>query len=100
MVQDAQENQLEKTQWHWRNTMRTVRFFKLDARAGMPFFLLLVYPRLITLILTIIVTVVFSIVERRGLTFPAALRAVRVWMIGRNRPAWFSMRHRRIKDFG
>ena len=38
--------------------------------------------------------------ERRGLTFPAALRAIRVFIIGRDRPGWVSYRHRRMKDYG
>jgi intracellular multiplication protein IcmT len=100
MAQSAEENQNEKTNWHWRNTMRTVRFFNLDARAGLPFFALLIYARLITLIITIVVTAIFWFVERKGLTFPSALRAFRVWIIGKDRPAWFSIRHRRMKDFG
>ena len=100
MVQDAQENLMEKTNWHWRNTMRPVRFFNLDARAAMPFFVLLLYARWITLFITITVTLVFWYVERKGLTFPAALRTIRVWMIGYHRPAWFTMRHRRMRDYG
>lgn len=100
MVQDAHENLIEKTQWHWRNTMRTVRFFNLDARAGMPFFALLLYARWVTLFITVVVTAVFWYVERKGLTFPSALRAIRVWIIGSKRPAWFTMRHRRMRDYG
>lgn len=100
MVQDAHENQLEKVNWHWRNTMRPVRFFNLDARAGLPFFALLIYARLITLVITIVLTAVFWFMERKGLTFPSALRALRVWIIGLERPAWISLRRRRMKDFG
>lgn len=100
MAQNAEENQLEKTNWHWRNTMRTVRFFNLDARAGLPFFALLIYARPVTLFITLLVTGIFYYVERKGLTFPSALRALRVWLIGQKRPAWFSLRHRQMKDFG
>lgn len=100
MVQDALENQNEKVNWHWRNTMRTVRFFNLDARAGLPFFALIIYARPITLIITIILTAIFWYVERKGLTFPSALRAFRVWIIGFDRPGWISLRRRRLKDFG
>lgn len=96
-VDDTRE---EKVHWHWRNTMRPVRFFNLDARAALPFCLLLVYARPHTLVLTIIVTMVFYILERKGLTFPSAMRALRVFMIGVNRPAWVTMRHRRMVDFG
>ena len=100
MAQSAEENQIEKANWHWRNTMRTVRFFNLDARAGMPFCLLLLYARLSTLILTVLVTALFWYLERRGLTFPAALRAARVAIVGEKRPAWLPIRYRRLRDFG
>lgn len=96
-VDDTRE---EKAHWHWRNTMRPVRFFNLDARAALPFCLLLVYARPHTLVLTIIITTIFYILERKGLTFPAAMRALRVFTIGINRPAWVTMRHRRMIDYG
>src|SRR5690242_2153108 len=96
----ADDTAIEKQNWHWRNTMRPVRFFNLDARAALPFCLLLVYARPQTLVLTIVVTAVFWFLERKGLTFPAALRSLRVWLIGRDRPAWVAMRHRRLRDFG
>ena len=38
----------DQVNWHWRNSMRPVRFFAFDARAAFPFFLLLLYARLIT----------------------------------------------------
>lgn len=98
--QTTEEVLKEKANWHWRNSMRPVRFFNLDARAGLPFFLLLVYARPITLLLTIITTVIFKQLEKRGLTFPSAMRALRVWTIGQERPAWVSMRRRRLKDYG
>ena len=100
MVNVVRENEIEQANWHWRNTMRSVRFFNLDARASLPFLLLLVYARWSTIILCIIVTLVFRYLERKGLTFPAALRSLRVWVIGNHRPAWASFRHRRMKDFG
>jgi hypothetical protein len=40
-----EDTEEEKVNWHWRNSMRPVRFFGLDARASMPFFVLLVYFR-------------------------------------------------------
>lgn len=90
----------EKKQWRWRDTMRPVRFFHLDARAGLMFLILLIYARLSTLIVTILVTMIFQQLEKRGLTFPAALRAMRVWLIGRNRSAWLPIRRRRLHDYG
>lgn len=92
--------EIEKRNWHWRNTMRPARFFSLDARAALPFFVLLVYARPVTLALTLLIVAFFWLLERRGLTFPAALRAIRVWIIGDRRPGWYSYAHRRMRDFG
>ena len=96
----ADDTEIEKQLWHWRNTMRPVRFFNLDARAALPFCLLLIYARPITLYLTICTTVIFYYFERKGLTTPCAMRAFRVWLTGKSRPAWFSIRHRKMRDYG
>lgn len=96
----ADDTKIEKENWHWRNSMRPVRFFNLDARAALPFCILLVYFRPHTLVITLVITMVFSFLERKGLTFPAALRALRVWFIGQNRPGWLQYSHRRLRDFG
>lgn len=100
MATAADDTAIEKQNWHWRNTMRPVRFFNMDARAGIPYFALLVYARPITFMFVIISTFIFKLMEKRGLTFPAALRALRVWMLGDFRPGWLSLRHRTLKDFG
>ena len=96
-VEDTQE---EKVNWHWRNSMRPVRFFGMDARAAIPFFVLLVYFRPVSLFLTFVSTVVFVSLEKRGLTFPSALRTFRSWLNGQYRPAWVSGRRRRFIDYG
>lgn len=90
----------ERVNWHWRYTMRPVRFFSLDARAIVPFVALLFYIRLITLILAIFATFVFWTVEKMGLTFPSALRKLRRIIIGERRPALVVYRHRRFVDYG
>lgn len=100
MASAKDDTEIEKQNWHWRNTMRPVRFFNMDARAGIPYFMLLLYARPITLFFVIISTVIFKIMEKRGLTFPAALRAFRVWLFGDERPAWLRFRRRIMKDFG
>ena len=100
MASAADDTNIEKANWHWRNTMRPVRFFNLDARAAMPFGILLVYARLDSLIFTLVITAFFYMLERMGLTFPCALRAIRVWIIGKTRPGWSSIRRRRVCDFG
>ena len=89
----------ERENWHWRNSMRPVRFFMMDARAAIPFLVLLVYFRWITFIIACVSTVIFVALEKRGLTFVSALRAFRSWFLGPNRPAWLSIRRRRLIDY-
>lgn len=96
-VEDTLE---EKANWHWRNTMRPVRFFALDARAAIPYFVLLVYARPVTIFLTLASTVMFYMLEKRGLSFSSAIRAFRSWLVGQRRPGWLGMRRRRFVDFG
>ena len=86
--------------WHWRNTMKTVRFFTFDARAGLFVALLLVHFRIWTLILLFTMLMVFYLLERKGLSFPDALRALRVWLIGTKRPGWIWTRRRKLQDTG
>lgn len=90
----------EKLNWHWRNSMRPVRFFAMDAKAALPFATLLVYARPVTLVITIMITMLFMLLEKKGLTFDAAMRRFRSWIIGDDRPALISMKHRRLKDYG
>ncbi len=94
------DNIQEKMNWHWRNTMRTMRFLGFDARAAMPLPLLLVYARLSTLILTIVFLVAFWYLEKKGLTFPAALRSIRAWVVGKERPGWISVQNKKFIDYG
>lgn len=86
--------------WHWRNTMKPVRFFQFDARAGLFIVLVLVHARLWTLCLMIGVNIIFWILERKGLSFASAIRAVRVWFVGKNRPGWIYTRRRKLLDTG
>lgn len=86
--------------WHWRNTMKPVRFFMFDARAGLFVLLLLVHARLWTLYLLITVLVVFNLLERKGLSFSAALRGLRLWLTGPYRPGWVKSRRRKLLDTG
>lgn len=96
---DELENIQEMQNWHWRNSMRPIRFFAFDARAAIPYIFLLVYARLITLTIAIIVTGIFWFFERRGLTVSAAMRKLRSWLCGPNRPAWIKYKHRKIVDY-
>ncbi|MGB4057542.1 MAG: IcmT/TraK family protein [Alphaproteobacteria bacterium] len=100
MAAEQLENLQEKMNWHWRNSMRTVRFMAFDARAALPLPLLLVYFRWSTLSLTIASLVFFRFLEQKGLTFPAALRNFRSWLVGRHRPGWIGVQHKKFNDYG
>ena len=86
--------------WHWRNTMKPVRFFALDARAVLPLLFCFLPFRLWKLPIGIAFTILFLLLERRGLTFPAALRAGRRWLVGHKRPAIIASARRTMTDFG
>lgn len=90
----------EVRSWHWRNTMKPVRFFQFDARSAIFLMLVLVHARLWTLELMTVVMVIFWLLERKGLSYAAALRALRVWFTGYYRPAWIYTRRRKMLDTG
>ena len=94
------DNLQEKMNWHWRNTMQTVRFFAFDARAALPVPLLLVYFRWSTLFLMISTLFLFRYLERKGLTVPSAMRNLRAWLVGANRPGWYGARRKKFNDYG
>ena len=94
------ENDENIVRWHWRNTMKPVRFFMLDGRIVFFVVLVLLHARPWTIYLLFGVGVIFWILERRGLSFAAALRALRLWFIGINRPAWIYSRRRTFLDSG
>lgn len=99
MVNQVAELQ-EQVNWHWRNTMRPIRFFGFDVKAVIPFCFLLFYLRLSTLIFAAIVTTIFYLLEKKGLTFDAAMRATRLFIFGDNRPALTRFKYRRLRDYG
>jgi len=94
------ENLQDQLNWHWRDTMRTVRFLGFDARVGILFPVWLVYLRWSTIIISFIVFYAFKFFENRGLTFPAALRALRVWILGNDRPGQLGAHKHVFKDYG
>ncbi len=85
---------------HWRNTQKPARFFMLDARSFTTMFLFMVHMKLWTFILVSVTMLSFWVFERRGLTFEAALRAIRVWFLGKKRPALRRKFRRDWVDFG
>jgi intracellular multiplication protein IcmT len=86
--------------WHWRNSMKPVRFFALDARVSFFLLLFLLHMRPWTFGLFWVVCFLFWFLERKGLTFDASMRSFRTWIIGRNRPGWLWIRRRRMIDYG
>jgi len=84
---------------HWRNTQKPVRFLFLDARAFLGIVVLLVHARLWVLVLVVFYMALFWILEKRGLSFNAGLRAIRCWILGRRRPANSRRAIRRMADF-
>lgn len=86
--------------YHWRNAMRTVRFFSVDARAAIFLFFFLLHMRLWTLGLIIFAMLLFYFLERLGLSFSAAFRAFRSWLFGEYRPALIWTRRSKMKDYG
>lgn len=100
MAQNQIADLKEQVNWHWRNTMRPIRFFNFDVKAILPFFVLLFYFRVSTLVLCTLSTLLFWGLEKKGLTADAAMRALRVNIIGNFRPGLPKFRFRRMKDFG
>lgn len=86
---------------HWRNTMKPTRFFfGVDARAALFLLLLMVHFRVWTFLLVVAVMALFYVLEQRGLSFEAALRAFRLWIIGPSRPRILERHKQRWLDFG
>src|ERR1043166_5925824 len=84
---------------HWRNSMKPVRFFFMDARAAWPFLLALLHLRVYTIIFAALTTMLFYFLEVRGMSFVAALRAFRVWIVTKKRPAVRHSEIPRMVDF-
>lgn len=86
--------------WHWRNSMKPVRFFFFDARLAIFFMAFILHMRIWTFLLFLFCLFFFWFLERRGLVFSAALRTFRTWILGRRRPAWLWIRKRKFRDYG
>ncbi len=85
---------------HWRNTQKTPRFFMLDARSAGVILMCMVYIKIWTLVTAVMVIAMFYVFERAGLSFGSAIRAVRCYILGRDRPANHRRSIRRYVDFG
>ncbi len=89
-----------ESDWHWRNSMKPVRFFALDARVALFLMFFMVHMRAWTFTLFIVMCILFWLLERKGLTFDASVRSFRTWILGANRPGLLWHRRRRLNDFG
>lgn len=94
------ENLEAKMNWHWRDTMRTVRFLSFDGRVAILIPVWLVYLRWSTIIISFMVFYIFRFLENKGLTFPAAIRTWRAWMVGRDRPGLVGTSKHKFVDYG
>jgi intracellular multiplication protein IcmT len=80
----------------WRDTMRPVRLWIMDARALIPVMIFLLHWRWSTLYCAGAGIAIFTVLEWFGLTFAGAIRTVRRFAIGRVRPAVPAWRKRRF----
>lgn len=85
---------------HWRNSQKIPRFFIFDARIFFVLLAFMMHIRLWTLVLALMSVMMFTILERLGLTFDASLRAMRCWFLGQNRPACGRAVRRYWIDYG
>ena len=83
----------------WRDSMRPVRFYMIDARLLVLLVLWLFVPTWWTTVAMVVAVTALRVAEARGYRLHAALRRVRAWSAGR-RPALHAGRERRFVDFG
>ncbi len=83
----------------WRDTMRPVRFYFIDARLLVLLTVWLFVPAWWTTAAVLIAAAALRVAEARGYRLHAALRAVRTRLAGR-RTALHARRARRFVDFG
>lgn len=77
---------------HWRDSARSVRFFIWDGKTVFPLLLVVMYPRLWTLIVALVTVMFFSILMRYGLTVTVFFRWLRSAVAGPRKfsqPWWF-----------
>jgi intracellular multiplication protein IcmT len=70
---------------HWRDSARIPRFFGIDARSAFPLLFFLVHIKLWTFITTVVVTMIFGLIERYGMSAAVCVRAIRSLIAGRRK---------------
>lgn len=79
------------TEAHWRDTARSIKFFFLDGKAVFPLVLVLMYWRLWTVIVAVLSTIFFTILNRYGFTPIVFFRWLRSVIAGKRKisiPWW------------
>ena len=90
---------MDGLQVFWRDTMRPVRFYFMDARLLTLLVLWLFVPAWWTTAAVVLAVAALRVAEARGYRLHAALRAVRARSAG-ERSALHARRVRRFVDFG
>jgi len=78
---------------HWRDSARPIKFFLWDGRAAFPVVIFLMHIALWTFILTVVLMVFFSILNRYGFTPIVFFRWLRALIAGNRKiaiPWWLS----------
>ena len=76
---------------HWRDSARGVRFFVLDGEAVFPLVIVLIWPRMWTLMVAVVCIIFFSVLSRFGYSPRVFFRLVRSFIAGRHvqaKPWW------------
>ena len=72
---------------HWRDSARRPRFLMFDARATFPLMLLLFHIRIWTLVVAVLGTTFFGMLERYGFTVDVFIRWTRTILAGKRKMA-------------
>jgi hypothetical protein len=85
---------------NWRDTYKPARFFMVDARIAPALLITLVWVRWYTVIPTIIlIGLVWYAEKRLDMDVASALRSVRSWFAGSDRPARSVLKQRSVVDY-
>ena len=74
-------------QAHWRDSARSVRFFIWDGKSAFPMLLFLLHIRIWTLVVAVLATLFFSLLNRYGFTIEVFLRWFRNLVAGNRKTA-------------
>jgi len=84
----------------WRDTFRPARFFMIDARVLFIILPTILHFRWYTIMATVLVAgVLYFFEKRQEMQVPGALRMLRWWFIGHDRPARPRLKRRWMIDY-